>query len=267
VPLGTYGLRITGLDAAAPWMQEIGADAPRLDVEVIAEPADDRPSRLTDDGADLRLIGQGRLRMTRGDDRIRLSFPSPPPAADVLHPYLAPGAALAQQWAGREALHAGAFAGRAGAALLIGGKEAGKSTTLAALAERPGIDVLADDLAVMEAGRVLAGPRCIDLRDANATPRRPVRGRSRARVRLAPAPAAVPVSIVVILGWGDDVAAHTTPTQERLGELMGQRMFSARLPVDRVALLDLAAANWITLTRPRGPDGLRAATDLLASYV
>jgi hypothetical protein len=269
-PLGAYGLRITGLDAAAPWMQAVDPDAPRLDVHVTAEPVDESPSRLTDNEADVRLIGDGRLRMTRGDDRVRLSFPTPPPAADLLHPYLTAGAALAHQWAGKEAFHAGAFAGRAGAALLIGGKEAGKSTTLAGLAERAGIDVLADDLAVIEAGRVLAGPRSIDLRHLSADDgrgTRSVRERSRARVRLAPCPAAVPVTTVVTLRWGHEVSADTTPTDERLGELMAQRMFATHVEVDHVALLELAAATWITLTRPRGPDGLRDAIDLLASYV
>jgi hypothetical protein len=48
--------------------------------------------------------------------------------------------------------------------LVFGPKAAGKSTTLAWLAEHLGLTIISDDLAVVVDGAVLAGPRSIDLR-------------------------------------------------------------------------------------------------------
>ena len=89
--------------------------------------------------------------------------------------------ALAQ---GRDALHAGALLGSAGAWAVVGTKEAGKSTLLAACA-RAGIEVMTDDALFIDGDSCLAGPRCIDLRPApdrliaGTTPVRPATPRHR----------------------------------------------------------------------------------------
>jgi hypothetical protein len=270
---GAYGLRIEGLEPAAGWMQPLPAGSPRLRVQVLTAAAGAGPSELTPAVADLRLVGHGRLLMHRGDDRVSFTFATPPLAPDLLHPYLAPAAALAQLWAGHEALHAGAFATPAGAVLVLGGKEQGKSTTLAALARRHGVPIIADDLAVIAHGSVLAGPRCIDLRSPAAVDpalsdgAQPVRGADRFRLTLPAAPPAAPIAAVVSLGWGQRIELGSVAPARRLPELLVQRMFGALVPVDHQALLGLAALPMMKLLRPRGRSGLGGAADVLARYL
>lgn len=273
---GTYGLRIHGLESAASAMQPVAAHAAELTVECRVSPTtagDGRLSEITGDGADLRLLGGGRLRMRRGAHRVTFSFAQLPSVDDLVHPYLAPAAALAQLWQGNEAYHAGAFAGGAGAVLLLGGKEDGKSTTLAWIARRHRLPVIADDLAVIVDGAVLAGPRCIDVRanseiDPDALGGdRVVRGEERRRVALPAAPPALPVAAVVCLGWGERPALEPRPVAERLPTLLGQRMFRAHVPADPVAVLELARLPMLTLNRPRGERGLADGIELLLAEV
>jgi hypothetical protein len=270
--VGAYGLRIDGLPAAAAWMAPVGAASARLRVEVArsAEGAD-RPSELTSTRADIRLGGGGRMRMRRGEDRVRFAFAVEPAAQDLLHPYLAPAAALAQIWAGREAIHAGAFVARGAAVLLLAGSEGGKSTTLAWLARRHGVVVVADDLAVIADGSVLAGPRCIDLRASTvaaglAAGAERVRAAGRLRLKLPGSPAAVGIGAVVSLSWGARVALRTIPPAERVRELVLQRMYAARVASDGRALLGLAALPGLSLARPRGERGLEQAASALLDY-
>lgn len=265
---GAYGLRILGLAGAAEWMQPLSASAPALRVEVEATAdVDERESRVDGDAADLRLLGGGRLRMRRGDRAARFRFADTPPDEDLLHPYLAPAAALEQLWSGREALHAGAFAAGAGAVLLLAGKEGGKSTTLAWLAAECAVQVLADDLAVIADGSVLAGPRCLDLRGGSVLPADGlvVRG-DRTRVTLARAPAQAPLAAAVVLRWGERVALEPVAPGDRLALLLPERMYSNRLAPDPSTILDLAALPMLELTRPRGERGLHDGAAALVRY-
>jgi hypothetical protein len=209
------------------------------------------------------LVNGGRLRARRGEGAIRYVLPAAASDADLLHPYLAAGAALAWQWQGHEALHAGVCATPAGGVLLLGEKESGKSTTLAWLARNRGTPVIADDLAIIADGRVLAGPRCIDLRadrtrDAGAA----VRNGARVRVTLPEAPSALRLAGAAILAWGDALTASPVPPRERLSILARQRTYPP-LRADELALLDLAALPMFTLMRPRDPAALAAASDAL----
>jgi hypothetical protein len=275
--LGAYGLRIHGLEAASSSLQPVAEGSAELAVDwhlaTSASSDDERPSELTTDRADLRLLGGGRLRMARGDGRVTFSLPQPPSVDELVHPYLAPAAALAQLWQGNEALHAGAFATGSGAVLLLGGKEDGKSTTLAWIARRHRLPVIADDLAVIVGGSVLAGPRCIDVRanseiDPDALGgEQVVRGEERRRVTLSPAPGALPIVAVVCLRWGDGPALEQRSVAERLPTLIGQRMFHAQLALDPVSVLDLAGLPMLTLTRPRGERGLEAGIELLLDHL
>lgn len=233
----------------------------------------ERPSEITASRANLRLLTGGRLRMRRGEGTVRFWFPTAPTADDLLHPYLAPAAALAQLWQGREAFHAGAFATRNGAVLLLGGKEAGKSTTLAWLAMQHRMPVMADDLAVITEGSVLAGPRCIDLRadaeiaSATVGHARPVREQGRRRMVLPAAPDAVPLAATVVLGWGNRVAIERVPVSARLRLLVSQRMFHAQLAPRPLDLLGLLAVPMWSLTRARGEVGLAAGVKALLSQL
>ncbi len=271
-PVGVYGLRIEGLPAAGRWMQPVDA-APRLRVEVAGASSAPAPaSKVDDHSADLRLLGGGRLRMRRGDGRASFTFARRPDDAELLHPYLAPAAALAQIWGGAEALHAGALAAPAGAVLLIGGKQAGKSTTLAWLAVEHGVGVVADDLAVVSGGAVVPGPRCLDLRRSDAfdpaalSGSRLVRGGERVRVAVPPVAAALPVAGIVLLAWGGALGLAAVPPRARLGPLLAQRMFTTQITADLAALLDLAALPMLRLTRPPGRAGLAAGAAALVGY-
>jgi hypothetical protein len=232
-------------------MQPQPPDAPGLRVRVrVGEPCDG-PSCCDPDSADLRLLGGGRLRARRGSGAVDYVLPAIPPDADLLHPYLAPAAALVWRWAGREAIHAGAFVGGRGAVVVLGGKNAGKSTTLAWLSQ-VGQSVLADDLAVVDDGHVLAGPRSIDLRVPLTPPSedaRRVRGGDRTRVTLPEAPRRLPVAGVAVIAWGPRVQVTSVAVEQRWGFLAPQRSLPS-LPDNAVSLLELVAAPTLLFTRP-----------------
>jgi len=243
-------------------------------VEVVADATiDRRESRLDVGEADLRLLGGGRLGMCRGDPRVRFSFRERPTDADLLHPYLAPAAALAQLWAGQEALHGGAFATPDGAVALLGEKQGGKSTTLAWLHAKHRVSVLCDDLIVVADRSVFAGPRCLDLRAAGSLRRlldagaRSVRGGDRLRVSLPLGPAKAPLAAIVLLRWGPRTAVRPVPLAARIGRLLPHRMYAGRIAAEPLAMLDLIALPMVVLTRPRGEVGLRDGTAALLDYV
>ena len=249
---GAYGMRIAGLPGAHPWMQPLPPAAPSLRLDVQVGRCDDRPSTVDAQSADISLLGGGRLRARRDAGTIEYVLPVRPPDEDLLHPYLAPAAALVWRWAGREAIHAGAFAGGAGAVLVLAPKEGGKSTTLAWMAAA-GVTVLSDDLAVVDGDRVLAGPRTIDLRAPGDG--RSVRGGDRRRVTLPPAPEALPLAGVAVLEWGSTLEVEAVPVKRRMHYLAPQRSFPG-LDANAVALLHLMAVPMVRLTRPPGPASL-----------
>jgi hypothetical protein len=269
--LGAYGLRIEGLEGVSRWLVSQAADAVRLEVETALGAVDESPHELDEHSANLRLPGGGRLRMDREEHVARYSLPAEVSAAELLHPYLTGACALVWQWSGCEALHAGAFEVGDGAVLLFGGKEAGKSSTLAWLAGECGAAVLSDDLAVIEGGRVLVGPRCIDMRPgsgvaAGAPGPEVMRGRERLRVDLPDAPGPVPVRAGVVLRWGDALSVASVPVGERLALIAAQRMFPP-LAGDPGTLLELVALPMLALTRPRDAEQLPAGVDALLGYL
>lgn len=273
-PVGAYGLAIDGLGGAEAWMQELPDASPRLRVEAArAASPHARTSSLSETEADLRLVGGGRLRMRRADARALFSFPEIPPDEDLLHPYLAPAAALAQLWAGREALHGGAFATAGGAVVVLAEKDGGKSTTLAWLAAEHRLPVLSDDLVVLTDAAVLPGPRCLDLRRSRSLDRfalgdvQVVRRSERLRLTLPSAPAEAPPIAVVVLLWGARTRLEAPAPPERLRELLPHRMYGHRLPGDPKTILQLAALPMLVVTRPRGRAGLRDAAVAVTDYL
>lgn len=210
--------------------------------------------------------------MRRGEGRAHFSFPDVPGDGDLLHPYMAPAAALAHMWSGHEALHGGAFATSAGAVGLLGEKDGGKSTTLAWLAAQHRVPVLSDDLVVLVRGDVLSGPRCLDLRagslidPATFATRRAVRNAERLRITLPGAPLNVQLIATVVLRWGERTQLETPSAADRLRELLPHRMYRHRVAGDPEAILELAALPMLILTRRRGMPGLCDATRLLADY-
>ena len=261
--LGAYGLRVDNLPGARQWMQCVPRDAPGVELCVEVGMASRLPSTYDSEAADLRLTTGGRLIARRGTTQVRLVLPSVPPDHDLLHPYLAPAAALMWRWRGHEACHAGVFEGRGGAVLVLGGKQAGKSTTLGWLS-REGVTVLADDLAVIDGNRVLAGPRSIDLREPGGTVA--VRSGERRRLTLPPAPASLRLAGIAVLEWGDEVeVASITPTQA-WKVLATQRSFPA-LGADPVSVLDLVSVPAVRVVRPQATASVvEAGRRLMATF-
>jgi hypothetical protein len=251
--LGAYGLRVHGLPHAEPWMQPQRSTAPPFTIHVEIGASSTSRSTLSQEEADLSLIGGGRLKMVRGSPEANFTLPERPPDEELLHPYLAPAAALFWQWSGREAMHAGAIGLPIGAVLILGEKEAGKSTTLGWMARDAAVPVLTDDLAVLDGATVLAGPRSIDLRVplmSKCEPGHLVRNGERDRLRLAPSPDGLPLAGLVVLGWAPEVEFSTVPFRDRFEVIDRQRTFRSLEP-NPTAILELASVPMVRAGRPQ----------------
>lgn len=262
-PSGCYGFRLAGVDGGRALLVDAPADWPLLDVrQEAASGTGPAVDRVGADRAELPLH-DGWATVDRSPARATFHLHRPRPAGDLIHPYLAPAAALVARWAGLESFHAGAFVAGGGAWVVLGDKEDGKSTTLAHLALE-GSEVLTDDLAVLDHGCVLAGPRCIDLRESAAAqlgvgePLGVVGVRERWRLPLDPAAPCVPLRGWVRLAWGDEVSVEEVRGAERMLALLPFR--SVRLtPEEPRALIDLGSLPMLRLRRPRRWDTLREA--------
>jgi hypothetical protein len=268
--LGAYGLILEGLPRAEPWMQPQAPDAPTLAVEVhsAGDGLEHEPPVLTEDMADLPLIGGGRLQLKKNQSVARYYLAPKPSDEDLLHPYVAPAAALFWQWSGREAIHAGAFESGQGAVLVLGDKEAGKSTTLGWLATEGATTVLTDDLAIMDVNMVQAGPRSIDLRTTEEIPdlaAHVVRNGERQRLRLPACPPALPLAGSVALEWGDRLELSPVGFSERMALIGAQRTFPG-LAANAVAMLELGTAPMVRAVRPRHLSGLADFAKALLDY-
>jgi hypothetical protein len=266
---GCYGFRIDGVDRARDLLVEAPPDWPALELRR-AEPGPGGPAvdRVGPDRAELPLHG-GWVTVERSPARATFHLPAEPADGDLVHPYLAPVAALAARWAGRESFHAGAVVAGDGAWVVLGDKESGKSTTLAWLAAA-GHPIVADDLIVIDGDAVLAGPRCIDLREASAehldagTPLGVVGVRERWRLPLGPVPARVPLRGWVTLSWDDEIAVDAVRGPERMLALVPFR--SVQLAPGRPqVLVELGSLPVLRLRRPRRWDALASAGERLVA--
>jgi hypothetical protein len=178
---------------------------------------------------------------------------------------------VAARWAGRESFHAGAVVADGGAWVVLGDKESGKSTTLAHLALR-GSDVVSDDLLVVDGEDVMAGPRCIDLREVSAAmlgagdPLGVVGMRERWRLRLGPVAPHVPLRGWIVLAWGDEVGVDALRGAERMLALLPFRSVQLTPGVPQ-HLVDLSSLPTLRLRRPRRWDALDAAADRLLDAI
>jgi hypothetical protein len=266
--LGAYGFRLAGLDAAARLLARAEPEWPELVLDrVIDDAAAPSHDRVGEDRAELILRSGGWVELDRAASKATYHLHHRPRDGDLLHPYLAPVAALAARWLGRESFHAGAFVVDGGAWAVLGDKEAGKSSTLAHLALR-GHAVVSDDVLVLEGGDVFAGPRCIDLRAEPSKrlgagePLGVVGVRERFRLELGPMPSRVPLHGFVMLGWGDEVALEPVHGAERLLALVPHRalLLESNAPAD---LLDLSSLPFLRLRRPHDWASLEETADVL----
>ena len=196
--VGCYGFRVSGLSGAADLLVDAPPSWPRLEVRHASPAGSPRPA-LDSIGPDVAqiLLQHGWVELDRRAASVTFRLAAPPPPKDLVHPYLAPAAAVAARWAGRDGFHAGAIVAGDGAWAVLAAKGGGKSSLLAWLAMH-GHPVLADDLLVTDGGTALAGPRCVDLRgDAaerlgSGEPLGVVGQRERWRMALGPVPPRCP---------------------------------------------------------------------------
>ncbi len=266
---GAYGLHL-GNCASSRWLIAAPEDWRTVTVAEDARLTTMTPPELS--GRDVSVVLEGDLVRIATVTGWRLVLDLPARTAtyrgvglaspELIHPGLAATAAIFSRSWGRSAWHAGGvvIGGRAWA--VVGAREAGKTTLLAAMA-RAGHAVVADDLLILDGAQVYAGPRCLDLREViPGMPTTRVRDGVRHRVTLGPVPERVPFAGWVVLAWGDRPGLAPISAGQRLRHLAPAASWSIG-PEDPLALLEAATAPCFLLTRPRQLSGIVESTALL----
>jgi hypothetical protein len=264
---GAYGFRVDGVDGARHLLGDVPPDSPSLRLRTRLGFDPGTPAGVSDDAARLRLH-DGLLEIDRRRGEAIFTCRRKPAPEALVHPHLAPVAAIASRWRCRESFHAGAVILGNGAWAVMGVKGAGKSSLLAWLA-LAGYSVVTDDLLVVdERGNALAGPRSVDLRRGGAErlgvgePLGVIGARERYRMTVGPVPASVPLRGFIRLAWGSAATVTSVPPAWRPAELAAQR--AVRLvPRDPHVLLRLSALPMIELRRPRAWGHAADAADRL----
>lgn len=210
---------------------------------------------LTDSNALLRLQTGGEIRLDREPARATYVVPRRLGAAELVHPFLVPAAAVMAYWLRRECFHAGAFVAGGRAWGVIGDRGSGKSTAMAELA-LAGMPILGDDLLVVRGRTAFAGPRAVDLRGDVAKrlgigeSLGVVGSRERWRLSLPAAETEVPLGGWIFLAWSDHVELVHVPPSERVVRLHRGRGINLP-PRSPDAMLDLASLPAWELRRPK----------------
>lgn len=272
VSAGAYGLQVE-LDGGEGLLGPAGADWMPWELRVDCSATGlERPpagSAYVDQNEAMNPIdGGGWALVDRLAATTTFRLAAPPGAPALAHPLLSFTGAVVAWWRGHNAFHAGAFVVAQRTWAVIGAKQAGKSSLLAALAEA-GHQVLSDDLLVIRDGRCLAGPRAIDLRAEvsarfpRATPTASIAGRTRWRLPLGAVAAEAPLAGWITLGWSDRARLIELPVVERMPLVAGA--FAIHLPPpDLPGLLGLAALPMLRFERPRELDQLDVSARVLA---
>ena len=270
--MGAYGLRLDVPEAARRLLGPAREDWARLVLRSHVGDGRLDADRVSDSRAELRLHTGGFVVVDREAGTVDYTTPRVLGPEELVHPFLAPAAAMMAHWAGRPAIHGGAFVLDGRAWGVLGGREAGKSSLLAWLA-RGGHPIVSDDVLVLEGRRVFPGPRSVDLREDAAAELGAGRSigaagaRDRWRVGVDPLHGEVEMAGFVVLEWGDDLRIEDVGGRERLGLL--QEQAAVRLPArDPDALLDLVALPARRFVRSRSwermPDDAARLLDALA---
>jgi hypothetical protein len=267
--VGAYGLRLLGVGPELLLPAEPGW--PALELVRAVGPGSHFLDRMTDERAEIVLANGGDIVVERRPARAVFTVPADVGDGELVHPYLAPVAAVVARWLGRESVHAGAFAVGNRAWGVLGEREAGKSSLLAFLALR-GYQVVSDDVLILDGSSVFAGPRTIDLREEAAaelgvgTPLGIVGARERWRLTLDPVPSRLQLAGWIFLGWDAEPAVVRLAAGERLARIAAQRAVRL-LPTDPGLLLRLSGLPGWELRRPRDWSSLPEATDLLLQAI
>lgn len=268
--IGAYGLRLVGIEGARRVLMDVPGSWPSLELQRISGLATHEQDLFSDERAVIVLRNGGEVVV--GRDPLRAVFRVPGELGDeeLVHPYLAPVAAVVGRWLGRESLHAGSFCGVGGTWALVGDRESGKSSTLAALA-RNGHDIVGDDVLVLAGRSAYAGPRLLDLRPDAADRLAAgeaigvVGARERWRMALGPVHVETTLSGFVFLEWSDAAELIPLSAGERLPRVAAAR--ALLVPPDPRRLLELAAVPGWLLRRPRRWESLPETLRLLESLV
>lgn len=258
--LGVYGLRLRGAELG-PAVQG-GAPASWPMVSLAVEPGDYPAGDAAHDAERCVLPLRDGLRTLVAERKAGTARLIGPPldAEDLAHPYLAPVATVFARWHGREAFHGAGFVAAGHAFAVLGAREAGKSTLVAALAAA-GVPIVADDMLVMDAAGVCRGPRSVDLR------RRPpqevlgdavtrvVRKGERFRMGLPDQEPQVPLGGWFFLTRGEELRIERVDAASRLSILAKWRAWRER-PSDPRLMLDLGGVPSWHVQAPQRWDAL-----------
>lgn len=255
-PLGAYGLRISGIPHAASLLSPAGRHWPFVEVILKVAQLDANEERLNESHARLRLQTGGWIELQRDPGQAVYVVSTPLSPDELVHPFLAPAAAVFAHWHGREGFHGGALALDGTAWGVIGDRCGGKSSLLAALAVN-GIDVVSDDVLVVNERRdAYPGPRTVDLREDAAIAlgvgeKIGVTGaRERWRLKLPPLDGALPLGGWIFTDWSDELRMRHLPASETLRRLFTNRSITVP-PRNPAAFLQLSALPAWELLRPR----------------
>lgn len=212
------------------------------------------PEVLEDRRAVLRSPLGGHVEVDRSAATAVLVGPRPS-AASLAQPGLLPVATVLARWEGRSMLAGGAILGEAGAVAVCGGRGAGVTTLLAALA-RQGYPVLGDVMLALDGVDVLPGPRLLDLRPvaaghlgARGLEVGPA-GAERCRLLLGPVPLRSPLAAWVVVEAGRALRVTPLAPADRLANL-APYLHGRVARAEPIALLRLAARPGWLLRRPR----------------
>ncbi len=269
---GAYGLCFDRLDPGSLDMlrPDVPPTWPYLAVTFEVGPASPADDVITRTSGVLACAFGGGVEVAGSPLTACFRGPRPPGPDELIHPGLAGIGIVAAARRGMVSVHAAVILGRDGAWMVLGPKGAGKSTLSGALAQR-GFSILADDLAVVDHGRVLAGPRTIDLRaDAASalglTPETTrVRLGDRQRYPGPPGPAEATLVGVVEIRTGPEVRAEQVRPAARLGVLAQHLNLPDLCPPDQV--FELCAIDYVRVHRPHHLGALPATVDEVLAIV
>ena len=268
---GLYGLRFPDLACGSDLLVPAPADWRRWTVVRRRGAGEAVDGSIDADRARLRLAPEGSLVIDRRTRTSVFTMPNPPSDPELAHPYLAATAAIAARWDGWQSFHAGGFVVGDQVWGVLGEREVGKSSLLAALAGL-GVSVVSDDVLVLRNGRALAGPRCIDLRERSANQLGMgetigmVGTRERWRIPLPAVAAELPIAGWVTLEWGDHISFERVRPAERFPRLL-DNLTVVLEPPDPPVVLALAALPMVSLRRPRRLDALIASAESLVTHL
>lgn len=259
-PLGVYGFRLSSPQAEEPLpnLLEVDPSSPLVSVTWRHASTVRDIEEIAEDRVAYGFRGSTTYYVERDPRAIRFDIPYVPSPAALVHPLLTIGVSVLARWRGDVTLHAGAFETSGGGWSVMGAREAGKSSILAAIGGR-GHPIVADDLLAVQSGSIWAGPSCVDLRP-DTVDRFPtavsmgiVGGRLRYRLATVPGRAQVPLRGFFVLEWngGSDIRVEPLSAQERLQWLYRQEYIRLVGFPDPSKLLPLVALPAWRLTRPR----------------